>query len=188
MAPNKIMIIRHAEKPSDDGSIVGVAHNGSSDTEELVVRGWQRSGALVRFFKPSGGAFSNPALATPGIIFASGVAKHSKSLRPQHTVLELAKFLKLEPNLDHTKGEEAALVEDVLKRQGNVLIAWEHEDIPTIASGFTPVHPPVPQHWPGERFDLVWVFDRNPGAPGWTFTQVPQMLLSGDVSNVIPIS
>ena len=187
MAASKIMIIRHAEKPSDDGSIVGVSQNGSPDPEELIVRGWQRSGALVRFFEPNSGPLSNPALATPDAIFASGVGKHSKSLRPQHTVLALAEFLKLETDLSHAKGEEGALVADAITRPGNVLIAWEHELIPTIADQIPGAKPPHPQQWPGERFDLVWVFDRVPGAQNWTFTQVPQILLPGDVSDLIPL-
>ena len=125
MAPSKMMIIRHVEKP--DGSIQGVAQDGSTDPEELTVQGWQRSGALVRFFKPAAGQFTNPALATPNVIFASAVAKHSNSLRPQHTVLALANFLGLELNLDHLEGDEAALITDVLKQTGSVLIAWEHD-------------------------------------------------------------
>ncbi|MGD0010607.1 MAG: hypothetical protein ABSE93_18945 [Terriglobia bacterium] len=187
MAASKIMLIRHAEKPSDDGSIVGVSQNGSTDPEELIVRGWQRSAALVRFFKPIAGPFSNAALATPDVIFASAVAKHSNSLRPQHTVLALAEFLGQQIDLSHTKGEEIALVADAMARSGNVLVAWEHEVIPAIAGQIAGTSMMYPQQWPGERFDLVWVFDRTPGAQNWTFTQVPQMLLSGDVSDLIPI-
>jgi hypothetical protein len=35
----------------------------------------------------------------------------------------------------------------------------------------------APQRWPFSRFDLVWVFDDR---GGWSFTQVPQLLLAGD--------
>jgi hypothetical protein len=178
MPPAKIMVIRHAEKPSDDGSIVGVTAQGSQDPEELVVRGWQRSGALVRFFAPPSAAFANPGLATPGTIFASAVGHHSNSLRPQHTVLELATVLSLQLVLQHKKGEEAALVADVLGRDGVVLIAWEHEAIPDIGNLILGNAATVPQIWPGDRFDLVWIFDFQ--AAAWRFTQVPQLLLSGD--------
>ena len=68
----KIMIIRHGEKPSDDGSIHGVDPHGGHDPDELIVRGWQRAGALVRLFAPPNGAFSDHALATPENIFACG--------------------------------------------------------------------------------------------------------------------
>jgi hypothetical protein len=46
----KIMIIRHAEKP--DGQTAGISMAGGQSPEELTVQGWQRSGALVRFFAP----------------------------------------------------------------------------------------------------------------------------------------
>jgi len=187
MSASKIMIIRHAEKPSDDGSIVGVSQDGLTDPEELIVQGWQRSGALVRFFKPNCGPFSNPALATPDVIFASGVGKHSRSLRSQHTVLALAEFLRLQIDLSHLKGDERDLVADAIKRSGNVLIAWEHELIPTIADQIPGTHPPHPRKWPGERFDLVWVFDRGADTQDWTFTQIPQMLLPEDHSDLIPV-
>jgi hypothetical protein len=90
MAVSKIMIIRHAEKSGDDGLIAGVSQDGAPDSKELIVRGWQRSGALVCLFAPTAGSFSHALLATPEVIFASGVAKHSDSLRPQHTILALA--------------------------------------------------------------------------------------------------
>jgi hypothetical protein len=186
MAVSKIMIIRHAEKPSDDGSIAGVSQDGSPDSKELIVRGWQRSGALVRLFAPTAGSFSHAVLATPDVIFASRVAKHSDSLRSQHTILALAEFLGQQIDLSHAKGEEIALVADAIARRGNVLISWEHEAIPAIAGQIVRNSTIYPQEWPSERFDLVWVFDRSLGATNWTFTQVPQMLLSGDVSDPIP--
>jgi hypothetical protein len=181
------MMIRHAEKPSDDGTIVGISQGGTADPEELIVRGWQRSGALVRLFKPIAGQFSNPVLATPDVIFASKVGKHSNSLRPQHTVVALAELLGRKLNLTHAKGEEPALVADVLAQNGNVLIAWEHEAVPIIAGLIVGTSTPYPPQWPGERFDLVWVFEPGQGAQPWTLTQVPQMLLAGDLNTVIPL-
>jgi hypothetical protein len=74
MAATKIMIIRHAERPPDDGSANGVTLAGAQAPEELIVRGWQRAGALVRLFAPAGGHFADPHLATPDTIFASKVA------------------------------------------------------------------------------------------------------------------
>ncbi|MEO8766957.1 MAG: hypothetical protein ABI363_01200 [Nitrosospira sp.] len=189
MPVTKIMIIRHAEKPSDDGSIAGVSQTGFQDPEELIVRGWQRSGALIGLLvPPKKGSFASSFLATPDVIFASGAAKHSKSLRPQHTVLALADFLGQKLDLSHTKGEENLLVADVLSKNGNILIAWEHEAIPEIANRITGDKKTCPQKWPEERFDLAWIFDWSPAANRWVFEQVPQMLLRGDSSDLIPIS
>jgi hypothetical protein len=182
-----IMIIRHGEKPRGDGSDAGVSPVGVADPEDLTVRGWQRSGALVRFFAPAGGRFSHAEIAMPEVIFASGVAPHSKSLRPQHTVGALAEFLGQRLVLDHRKGDEDGMVADVLSRGGTVLIAWEHEAIPGIANQILGNDTTCPQKWPGDRFDVVWVFDSKGDAGGWTFTQIPQRLLPGDRDDVIPV-
>jgi len=173
MPAAKIMVIRHAEKPGDDGTLQGVTKAGGPDAEELVVRGWQRSGALVRLFAPRDGKFVDPRLAQPRTIFASAVGKHSKSLRPQHTVEELARVLKLAPDLRFPKGDEGGLAKAALAADGPVLIAWEHEAIPDIANAIVGNAATCPQKWPGERFDLVWVFDRRAAGAGFEFAQVP---------------
>jgi hypothetical protein len=184
MAPTKILVIRHAEKPADAGTPFGVSSDGLQDPEELIVRGWQRAGALVRFFAPANGQFSHPGLATPDVIIASGVAPHSKSLRPQHTALALADWLGQQLDLSYAKGDETALVADALSQSGTVLIAWEHEKIPDIANQIAGNQTTCPQQWPGDRFDVVWVFDSAAGG-GWSFSQIPQELLPGDGNSVI---
>jgi len=188
MPATRIMLIRHAEKPDDDGRVSGVSAEGTPDPHELTVRGWQRAGALVRFFAPHDERFADARLATPHTIFASAVAKHSESLRPEHTVLELATVLDLLLVLSHPKGDEAALVAAALSADGPVLIAWEHEAIPDIANRLLGNTASCPQAWPGARFDLVWVFDRRDESDVWSFAQVPQLLLSGDSAQPIPSS
>jgi len=185
MAASKIMIIRHAEKPSVDGTVGGVSAQGTQDPEELIVQGWQRAGALVRLFQPLNGQFVSARLATPNVIFASGLGHHSKSLRPQHTVLAVSNLLGLEIDTSHTKGDEADLVLDAMSTDGVVLIAWEHELIPTIANAILGNSSTCPQTWLDDRFDLVWVFDSRPNSGGFAFDQVPQMLLPGDQNSVI---
>jgi hypothetical protein len=187
MAATKIMIVRHAEKPSDDGKIQGVEADGQHNPEELIVRGWQRSGALVRLFAPRNGHFVDPHLATPTTIFASEAAKHSESLRPQHTVLELATVLGLTLSLGHVKDDLKGLVDDAAATaaKGPVLIAWEHQDIPDIVNRIVGNKTTCPQTWPGDRFDLVWVVDQAGSIDPWRFNQVPQLLLSGDSAQPI---
>jgi hypothetical protein len=185
MTAAKIMIVRHAEKPSDDATIRGVDAAGNDNPEELIVRGWQRSGALARLFAPRDGRFVDPRLATPKTIFASKVGKHSASLRPQHTVLELATLLGLQLSLGHDKSDLKSLATDAVAAQGPVLIAWEHQDIPDIVNLITGNSTICPQKWPGGRFDLVWVLDRAGSSDPWSLTQVPQLLLSGDSATPI---
>jgi broad specificity phosphatase PhoE len=185
MPTTKIMLIRHAERPNGDG---GVMPDGTANPEALTARGWQRANALVQLFVPPGGQFKNPDLATPQTIFASGIGHHSKSLRPQQTVTPLAKKLKLSINTKFLKGDESGLAQAATTNGGIALIAWEHEAIPEIAELLVGNNQGIPQHWPGSRFDLVWVFDRTNGSLQWNFAQVPQLLLPGDSSNPIPVS
>ena len=120
-------------------------------------------------------------LALPTAIFASGVGHHSRSLRPQHTVAPLAEKIGVRVNTNYTKGEEQALVTDALEHGGVILIAWEHQLIPKIAILIVGNETTCPQSWPDERFDLLWVLERRDLSSGWSFQQIPQQLLSGDV-------
>jgi broad specificity phosphatase PhoE len=185
MSTNKIMIVRHAEKPG--GDMKGVTPDGDVNAEDLTVRGWQRAGALVGLFLPPGGHFSSPHLATPQTLYASGVGAHSNSLRPQHTVQPLADRLKKQIDTSFLKGEEAALVSAISTAGGVVLVAWEHEHIPQIAAGILGRSGSFPAKWPDDRFDLVWVFDRPGGAGQWSFMQIPQLLLVGDETHLISL-
>jgi hypothetical protein len=179
MTPKRIMFIRHAEKPAVPSDGGGVQPDGSQDGESLTVRGWQRAGALVQFF-------ARPELK-PGVIFASGLGHGSKSKRPMQTVTPLADLLSETEAValvtTHLKDDLQPLMEDVLSRQGSVLVAWEHKLIPALV-GLLPNPPGVPSDWPDDRFDVVWLFDRS--ETGWSFSQLPQLLLSGD--SAIPIS
>lgn len=81
----------------------------------------------------------------------------------------MAERLGLVPLTIFTKGEEQALVRDALSRDGVVLICWQHEDIPTIGNLVLGNDTTVPQSWPEDRYDLIWVFDRR--GDSWTFRQ-----------------
>lgn len=80
-------------------------------------------------------AFADPHLASSQAVYASGVAHHSNSLRPQQTVAPLAAKLGLATNTNHPKGDEAALVQAATTIGGTVLIVWEHEAIPGLVPG-----------------------------------------------------
>lgn len=177
MAPNRIMIVRHAEKPDDASPNRGVMADGTEDKDSLTVRGWQRAGALVRFFCPVSGARE----LLPGTIFAAGTGHGSKSERPLETVTPLIDFLKqhggVEVNEHHLKDDLQGLMDEVLKSTATVLVAWEHKRIPGLVA-LLPNAPKVPDTWPDDRFDIVWIFDS--GGPDWSFSQKPQLLLGGD--------
>ena len=180
---SKIMVIRHAEKADDAGTISGVDVKGNQNRDELTVRGWQRGGALVRFFAPVDGHFRDQRIETAGTIFACRVAPHSKSLRPQHTVGPLAEIIGRENlRLDFADGQEEELVAAAVAADDVVLISWHHGTIPAIKNALLGDHS-LPRTWDKDRSDLVWIFTRT--ATGWRFEQVPQLLLAGDRSNPI---
>ncbi len=187
MSCDKIMLIRHSERPSPDKKFRGVNLEGRKDKESLTVRGWQRAGALARFFAPRDGHFAHPALARPQTLYACKAAPEDPSLRPQYTLLPLAELLRAESNVelncDYFYGQEAELTRQVLAAPGPALIAWKHPTLHLIANVILGDATSAPQYWPFERVDLVWVFDRRGDA--WTFTQVPQLLLAGDRADVV---
>jgi broad specificity phosphatase PhoE len=179
MPTKKILVIRHAEKPVHHGAR-GVEANGQPDAESLTPQGWQRAGALVRFFAPRDHD-PPPPLGRPKHLFAARADMkgddHSK--RPYQTIAPLAAHLKLSAAIDNSmrKNELRALVEKVTGVGETVLVSWEHKNIPPMAKLLVPETARVPD-WPEDRFDMVWVFDHVDGA--WHLTQVPQLLLAGD--------
>ncbi len=181
-APDKIMIIRHAEKPETPPP-AGITANGATDEHSLIVRGWQRAGALVSFFtRPSA-----PGVDVPTYIYAAKFDAadadddDGHSMRPIETVTPLSEKLAISDpsfslNVDFAVGQESALVADVQARAGIVLIAWEHHHIPLIGAKLSS---DAPNKWPGSRVDLVWILLRAANG-SYIFSQVPQLLLAGD--------
>ena len=202
MAPQRIMFTRHAEKPyeTDDATAdemavaaknhttdyKGVTEKGNENKDSLIVRGWQRAGALVRFFSPNPENQQYPMIP-PETIFACAYGSGGGgSKRPQETVKPLSQFLtsaKFDTSI--YRDDHKGLIDAVLACEGTVLVAWEHKAIPVLC-GLIPGAPPVPQHWPGDRFDIVWVFDQT--TTGWSFSQWPQLLLAGDSPDPIPFT
>ena len=69
-----------------------------------------------------------------------------------------------------------------LSRPQPALVVWHHGTMAKLVSHFPIVNSgEIPKHWPDERFDLIWVLVRQPGAePKYRFVVVPQMLLADD--------
>ncbi|GAC1416535.1 MAG: hypothetical protein NVSMB64_26730 [Candidatus Velthaea sp.] len=159
--PTQILVIRHAEKPALLGGPRGVDVNGDPHPHSLVVRGWQRAGALVPFFcGPRADAFAPLThVYSPPAHGADG--DHG---RPFETIVAVAERLGVTPDTRFTLDEEAALVGAVLAGGGVALIAWEHKRIPRIANAILGDATPAPQSWPDDRFDVVWIFNLDAGS------------------------
>jgi hypothetical protein len=180
--PEQIAIIRHAEKPPPNPPPHGIDEKGIPHAHSLVVRGWQRAGALVNFFCVPG----SPAIKCPTRLYSP--PRHGTDGdhgRPNETILPLAAKLNTAVDTTCVLDEEQALAARVLASgSGVVLIAWEHKRISKIANAI--LGREIAPAWPDDRYDLVWVFDLQPDG-GYAFRQVPQLLLSGDRADPIPI-
>ena len=181
-----IMIIRHAEKPA--GKVAGVNEAGAKGDHHLSVRGWQRAGALACLFAPARGALQHGLLAKPAFIFASASGDsgtgNSRSRRSEETVMPLAQRIGVAADLRFSKGQEKALAEAAQACDGPVLIAWQHENISVIAN-FILGAQAAPESWPSDRFDLIFVLTRNPLDGRYSFAQVTQCLLAGDLDRPV---
>ena len=179
-APQIIMLVRHGEKPGEGSPPHGVNHHGERDEHSLSVQGWTRAGALASLFAHAPSA-SHPHVVRPGRIFATRPTHKAKSEREMHTATPTAHRLKVHVDDSHTHGNEEDLVKAVLGRPEAALIVWHHGTLAKLVSHFPIVNSDdVPKHWPDERFDLIWVLERQPGAEKYRFVVVPQMLLADD--------
>jgi hypothetical protein len=182
--PAKIMMIRHAEKPVPGSGPIGVTPEGTPDEHSLTVRGWQRAGALATFFAPTSSQSAVERISQPQVIFGASGQTIARSLRSRQTVTPLANKLNTAAItcFDFGVGQEAAVATAILQSNGVVLVAWEHHNLPVIASHLpmSPNNKTVVGVWPDDRFDLVWVFDQDAAGTGYLFTQMPQLLLAGD--------
>jgi hypothetical protein len=200
--PEVIYIIRHGEKPADPPPAdpgqpppaptppFGVDYQGDQDEHSLLPRGWQRSGALAALFDPALGA-PQAGLLTPAALLSPSYGDPGKTAahRTYQTIQGLSGRLGLAIASSFAEGQEPQLAASVVSTySGVVLICWEHDHIPALASSLPAIPGTViPQQWPGDRFDVIWTFTLVPGsAPAqYTFGQVPQQLLSGDTGTVI---
>jgi hypothetical protein len=181
----KIMLVRHAEKPAKDSEPYGVTEEGERSKESLEVRGWQRAGALANLLAPTNRHFQHAALAKPQFLFASKPLRRKGSRRPIETLTPLAQKLAIRINSNFQRSDFESMLDEVYSCKGVVLICWQREYIPEIAShilGSKKIAPPV---WPDDCFDMIWVFDLVPSSSKYTFKQVPQRLLSGDLTTPI---
>ncbi len=172
------------------GPPFGIDFQGNQDAHSLLPRGWQRSGALAVLFDPATGPLQ-AGLQTPTALLSPSYGSPDKTAghRTYQTIQGLSGRLALAIVSAYAEGDEPQLAASVVSQNsGVVLICWEHDHIPSLASSLpTVAGTTIPPAWPGDRFDVIWVFTLVPGSapPQYTFAQVPQQLLSGDLPTTI---
>ena len=181
----KILLIRHAEKPGKDSAPYGVTADGERSKESLAIRGWQRAGALADLLAPADGHLRHPSLAQPQFLYASKPLRRKGSRRPIETITPLAQKLAVRLNSNFARNDYENMLEEVFLCAGVVLICWQREYIPEIATYILGDNKIVPQHWPEDCFDIIWVFDLDRSSNCYKFRQVPQKLLADDLAGPI---
>lgn len=68
--------------------------------------------------------------------------------------------------------------------KGVVLVCWQREYIPQLAALILGNNA-APTSWPEDCYDMIWVFDLLPSRTKYSFKQVPQKLLAGDLTSPI---
>jgi hypothetical protein len=200
--PSIIYIIRHGEKPADPPPAAsgapapapvppfGIDFQGVENAHSLLPRGWQRSGALTDLIDPTLGPLQ-AGLQTPATLLSPSYGGHGKTIehRTYQTIQGLADRLGVGIVSAFAEGQVPQLAASVVGTcSGVVLICWEHDHIPALASALPTVTGTViPAPWPDDRFDVIWTFTlvlgSNPAQ--YAFGQIPQRLLSGDADTVI---
>lgn len=184
MKTKKIIIIRHGEKPSDKLYPRGIDASGIKDEESLIVKGWQRAGALAVLFDPPNGVVLNDKIAKPSHMFAPGLGKHSPSKRSEQVISVIAEKLGVKINTSCLKGEEEKVAKKAMKCGDVALIAWEHNAIHDIVNAILGDES-APQAWPEKRFDIIFVLDYDEVNDKYVFSQTTQMIMPGDKPTTI---
>jgi hypothetical protein len=200
--PSIIYIIRHGEKPADPPPAAsgapapapvppfGIDFQGVENAHSLLPRGWQRSGALTDLFDPTLGPLQ-AGLQTPATLLSPSYGEQDETIehRTYQTIQGLGARLGINIVSDFTEKHGPQLAASVVSTcSGVVLICWEHDHIPALASALPTVSGTViPAPWPDGRFDVIWTFTLVTGSnpAQYTFGQIPQQLLSDDTDTVI---
>ena len=181
--PHTLLMIRHAEKPSNGD--LGVDEQGNANPDGLIPKGWERAGALVTLFAPNRTTV-NSTLPLPGALVTP---KYPKPVhRPYFTLLPLSQRLGVTILSEHAvDADPTKIVRSLLDMEAVVvLVCWEHAHLVNIVDAMARTVPvtnqgDVPVSWPDDRFDVIWRFNRDEQTGKWTFGSLDQQLLAGDL-------
>jgi len=136
----KIVIIRHGEK-RDDG-------------ENLSCQGFNRALQLANVL--------NKKFGKTDYIFVPTIntGKKTSTARMYQTIVPYAVKYDLSINTKYDVDDTKGLAQDILKRNGTVLIVWEHKHIDNILKAFGIDNK---EKWPDADFDSIWTINFQNG-------------------------
>jgi len=155
--PQTVVVIRHAEKPSDESNI------------HLSEKGYARAAKLPQFFL----RFDS---ATAIRLIAQGQKRADSSLRPIETVMPASQQFQQPIQHQFVKGESRAMVEFIRSNPAfddkTVVISWGHDELGAISAMLGANQ----GEWSSKIFDRAWVFRFNADGALVRFEEVAQDL------------
>ena len=138
----KIIIIRHGEK--------------SNEGDNLSCQGFNRALQLANVL--------NKKFGKTDYIFVPTIntGKKTSTARMYQTIVPYAIKYDLGINTKYDVDDTKGLAQDVLKRNGTVLVVWEHKHIDNILKAFGIDNK---EKWPDEDFDSIWIINFQNGKP-----------------------
>lgn len=141
MAPVRILVMRHAEKPDDPGD------------PNLSAPGRARAKALAAWYLEG--------LGPPDFIFAAAPSRHSE--RPVQTVQPLAEALGIALHTSYADKDYGALADTLLSKpefEGKaILVCWHHGNIPGLMWTLGAPEGSYPDPWAPAVFNLILATD-----------------------------
>ena len=129
-----VVIIRHGEKPADGDNLSCQGQNRAVQLPVVLIK---KIGKPDYTYVPSLGLDKNTA--------------HSRMFQ---TVTPFAVKYDLTINSKYDESEPNETAKSVLKKNGTVLMVWQHSAIPDLASALGVSNPPK---WKGADFDSMWI-------------------------------
>lgn len=138
----KVVIIRHAEKPSEKPA------DKSDGGDNLSCQGQNRALQLP--------AVLIKKIGKPDYTYVPALKldKNTAHSRMFQTVTPFAVKYDLTINSKYDESELNNAAKSVLKKSGTVLMVWEHSAIPDLAKVLGVDNPPK---WKGADFDSIWI-------------------------------
>ncbi len=138
--PLRVVIIRHGEKPEK-------GHN-------LSCQGQNRAAALP--------AILHQKFGKPDYTYVPNMGSNKKTMgsRMYETAAPFVKQYNLALNSGFEKTDYQRLAEDILKKNGTVLLVWEHLAIKGIAKALGISEP---GKWPTDDYDSIWIISFDHG-------------------------
>lgn len=147
-SPEKVVIIRHGEKPAQGGNLSCQGENRALQLPKVLYA-----------------KFSKPDYTYVPVL---GLGKNTSHARMFQTVSPFAIKYDLEVNSKFDEKDYGGVAKNVMGKTGTVLMVWEHSAIPRLAKALGVANPPG---WNGDDFDSIWVITFAGGKAALTIGQ-----------------